>query len=52
MAYLRGGGSGGSTPPPPPPKFLDFFLKSERKEVEIRNKKGRDVMGGGGGVTC
>ena len=31
----------------PPPKFLDFFLKSEGKEIE--RKKNRDV--GGGGVT-
>ena len=34
--FKGGGGSGGSTPPP---KFLDFFLKSEGKEVERKRKK-------------
>ena len=43
--FKGGGGSGGSNPPP---KFLDFFLKSEGKEIEIKIKK-RDVGGGGRG---
>ena len=31
-----------------PPKFSDFFLKSERKEVERKRKKMRRDGGGGG----
>ena len=39
---FKGGVQGVQTPPP---KFLDFFLKSEGKEIE---RKKRDVGGGGG----
>ena len=43
-AYLMGGGGGFNLPPPP--KFSDFFLKSERKEVERKRKKWEEMWGG------
>ena len=43
--FKGGGGFRGFNPPP---KFSDFFLKSERKEIERKRKKG---MLGGGGFT-
>ena len=44
------GGGVQEVQPPPHQKFTDFFLKSERKEIEI-NKKGKGcVLRGGGAV--
>ena len=44
--YLRGGGVQGVQTSP---EIFRFFLKSEGKEIERKEKKG--CWGGGGGVT-
>ena len=47
MHMAKGVFKGGFRGFKPPPKFLDFFWKSEGKEIERKRKK-RDVGGGGG----
>ena len=43
---IKGVFKGGGGFKPPPPKFLDFFLKSEGKEIERKRKK-KGCWGGG-----